>query len=268
MNDAVTLLRYFPDYRGDNSLFQKMVPLGAPWTDDIARDMDIVYFTMYSGIKNPSGFVKLNSTNDIANSSDIASILFSMYKEPWIRLWNAYTSEYTPLDNYNIKETVDRTETDDRNINKVNKFDSVVDSTADMTDTSSNTTSVEYGQQIDKTAIADEYNYGFNSGEKVPVHSTEETGEEKHSGTDTTTSNGTDTTDSTAKTTTDDSGNETTSDNSDIKENIQRTRQGNVGQNTYQELLSQEFELWKWNFYNQIFEDVDKYLALSVYTCH
>lgn len=48
-----------------------------------------------------------------------------------------------------------------------------------------------------------------------------------------------------------------------------RERSGNIGQNTYQELLRQEFELWKWNFYQQVFSDCDRILCLSVFgDCH
>lgn len=223
---------------------------------------------MYSGIKLPSSFVLINSTDDIANSQDIAALLYAMYSTPWKRLWDAYVSEYSPLDNYNIKEVVDRTESDDRTINKTNKYDSTVDGTDSATDTSSTTTEVEYGHEVNRTALADEYNYGFNSTEKVPAHSTEESGQDVNSGKDTTTANGTSTSEGTSKTVTDGSGSENTSDTNDITENIQRTRQGNVGQNTYQELLRQEFELWKWNFFTQVFEDVDKFLCLSVYSCH
>ena len=52
------MLSIFPNFLTSDSLFQKMVEMGAPWTIDIGKSMDISFFTMYSGDKLPSGFVR------------------------------------------------------------------------------------------------------------------------------------------------------------------------------------------------------------------
>lgn len=246
MNNSIHLRDYFPDFVGENSLFQKMVAQGAPWNTSIGEAMDRAYFTMYSGIKNPSEFVTLNMAGDVANSITIAAILYSMYGEPWTRLWEAYQTKYVPIDNYNIQETTTRTETDDRIINK----NTLSNGSSDGTDTTT------YGQNVDTTANAKSYTYGFNSTEKVPTGEQDESGTEANSGSDSISSTST----SESKVVDD------TTDTNDIKEDIQRTRTGNVGQNSYQELLRQEFDLWRWNFFTQVFEDVDKFLVLSVYS--
>lgn len=43
------------------------------------------------------------------------------------------------------------------------------------------------------------------------------------------------------------------------------TRHGTTGIFTPQQLISQEIELWQWNFYKQVFEDIDSILCLSIY---
>lgn len=246
MNNSIHLRDYFPDFVGENSLFQKMVAQGAPWTPSIGEAMDRAYFTMYSGLKNPSEFITLNMAGDVANSITIAAILYSMYGESWTRLWEAYKTKYIPIDNYNIQETTVRTEIDDRTINK----NTLSNGSSDGTDIT------RYGQNVETTANAKSYTYGFNSADRVPTGEQDESTTEANSGSDSISSTST----SESKVVDD------TTDTNDIKEDIQRTRTGNVGQNSYQELLRQEFELWRWNFFTQVFEDVDKFLVLSVYS--
>lgn len=305
MNNSIHLRDYFPDFVGENSLFQKMVVQGAPWDASIGEAMDRAYFTMYSGIKNPSEFVTLNLAGDVANSITIAAILYSIYGETWTRLWEAYKTKYTPIDNYNVQETVNTSRNSNRNISRTNDLTSTVDGTETQTtqqdgtegvtgnttngviSDASGTSALEHGEVINRTAEADSYTYGFNSQEKVPTAVQIETGEDTHSGTDTTTTTDHSTSDTTgtskSDTTTHVNGTiditskdvradktvEGTLDTNEGTEDIQCTRSGNVGQNSYQELLRQEFELWRWNFFTQVFEDVDKFLVLSVYSdCH
>lgn len=304
MSNKIHLREYFPNYLSTDSLFTKMSQLGAPWSQEVGQDMDDAYFTMYSGIKNPSEFVllHLNPDSDIANSLTLARILYGMYGDNWTKLWEAFKIKYTPIDNYSIQETVNTTRKSDRIINRTNDFTSTLDGTENQTSeqdgtqnisgstsgtstTDSNVTSaLEHGEQIQRDSETDSYTYGFNSSEKVPTDVQIESGTDTHSGTDTTTTTDhsvtetsgtskTDTTDHTSSTVDTskkdvraDKTIEDTTDNTDGTEDIQRTRQGNVGQNSYQELLRQEFELWRWNFFTQVFEDVDKFLVLSVYS--
>lgn len=299
-----SLVSYFPNYLSDDSLFTKMAILGAPWTSETGQDMDDAYFTMYSGIKNPSHFVTshLNPDTEIANSLTIARILWGIYGDSWTRLWEAYKVKYTPINNYDMLETITRTQNTDRTINRTNDYTSSVDgtekrtsendgtqnvtgSTTDTTTSDSNgTSSIEHGQVITRVAQAENFTYGFNSAEMVPTSVQKEQGTDTHSGTDTTTTtdHSESNSDGTLKTdtTTHESGTIDTSSNSakadktvedtldtdETKEDIQRSRQGNSGNYSYQELINQEFELWKWNFFLNIFNDVDRFLVLSVYS--
>lgn len=302
--NKVHLREYFPNYLSTDSLFTKMSTLGAPWTSEIGQDMDDAYFTMYSGIKNPSEFVTLhlNPDSDTANSLTIARILYGIYGSNWTKLWEAFKTKYVPIDNYNIEETISTTRNSARNVNTMNTLTSSVDGTENQiseqnntqnstgnttnnaTTDSNGTSSLEHGEQIKRNGETDSFTHGFNSQEKVPTDVQIDSSTDIHSGVDTTTTTDHSTSETTSTSKTDITDHSTgkvdvttnttrsdknigeTIDTNDGKEDIQRTRQGNVGQNSYQELLRQEFELWRWNFFTQVFEDVDKFLVLSVYS--
>lgn len=301
MNNSIHLVDYFPDFATENGLFQRMVAQGAPWPLSVGEAMDRAYFTMYSGIKNPSQFVKLNMAGDVANTITIAAILFGIYGDVWKRLWDSYKTQYNPIQNYNIDETIGRTSTNDRTITRTGSATSSVDGTEKTTtqdngtqgtvgtntnnvvSDESGTSTVEHGLLVTKDAEADNYTYGFNSPDKVPTGVVIEHGTDQDSGTDTTTTTGHSTSDNTGSSKVDvtisqtgesdtattsareDKSTEDTVDDSSIKEDITRQRSGNVGQNSYQELLSQEFQLWSWNYFMRVFEDCDRFLVLSVY---
>lgn len=304
MSSYNNLRSYFPNYLSTDSLFTKMSSLGAPWSSEVGQDMDDAYFTMYSGIKNPSEFVllHLNPDSETANSLTIARILYGIYGENWTKVWEAFKTKYNPIENYNMQETIDRTKTNDRVVGRDKDFTSNVDGTetetgeqddtqnvtgetgSNSTTDSNGTSSLEHGETVARTAQSDSFIFAFNSYEKSPTSSQIEEGSDTHSGTDTTTTidhsetstTGTSKTDSIGKTTTSrdlvskdvrvDKEAENITDTDDEKENQQLTRAGNIGVTTTQQMLQQEFELWRWNFFTQVFEDVDKFLTLSVYS--
>ena len=45
----------------------------------------------------------------------------------------------------------------------------------------------------------------------------------------------------------------------------QLTRSGNIGVTTSQQMAQSEIELWQWNFFEEVFKDVDTVLTLAVY---
>ena len=266
---ANNLISYFPQYLDAGAIFTQMVTLGAPWTSELGKEMDDAYLSMYSGLKTPSRFTVLHSVDGVASVDLIAKLLWGMYGQSWKRLWDGYTIQYSPIDNYNVQETMARTQNNDRDINKTTDTNSSVNGTVkDTTDMSESVNgSTQYGHVVQKTENDTKSVYGFDSQEAVPSEVTSATGTDTNSGTDTQT-NTTDTTgtvDTVTNNTTVGKITDVTSDTDNETENLQRTKTGNVGQNSYQELLRQEFDLWRWNFFTQVFEDCDKYLVLSVY---
>lgn len=269
-----TILEFFPNFTSTDSIFQKMVTLGAPWSDTVSLDMDLVYFTAYSGVKNASAFVKLNTSNGIVDSTTIARVLFSMYGETWKRLWDAYVLEYNPINNYNLNETVKTEKDDTRNISREinSNGTSQTDTTQDSETNDTINSTTNYGKVVNTDGTDKHSVWGYNSTDAVEANQDDHNNEETNSGSDSTNTTEKETVQSTGKVegTTTDKSTETTEDTLNGEENITRERSGNVGQNSYQDLLRQEFELWKWNFYSRVFEDCDKLLCLAFfeYGCH
>lgn len=303
------LYTYFPNYMVSGAIFSKMSQ--APWNaiQSTGLQMDIAYLASWSGSKSASSFVDQMSTNGIADSTSIATMLWALYGDSWTKLWDAFHLQYKPLDNYNITETINRTVSDDRTIERsIDTSDDVTstttasgtsdittkDTTSSETDTTSTTdttdketSTITYGKVDTVSSETDAFTYGFNSQEKVPTSVTTESSTDTQSGSDTTerddavnsatesktvlssTVDGTENIDTSSNekvvtndttTTTDD-----TTDKRSETEDISRTRSGTVGQYSYQELLRQEFELWKNNFFQMVFEDCDAFLTLSIY---
>lgn len=268
-NRKITLLDYFPNFRTTDSLFSKMVASGAPWTMEIGQQMDIAYFTMHSGLKSTSTFVRSNVVNDVVDSTALASILYSMYGQVWNRLWEAYVKEYNPINNYNLEETIESEKTNDRTIGRTVKDTGTSEITTDSsgTITDNGTSELEHGHVVNTTSDNLHSVFGFNSTDAVSAKKDEQTGSQTNSGTDTTTNQNKQV--SSSNSTVNSSSENNTKDDTEDKltgsENITRSKSGNVGQNSYQDLLRQEFELWKWNFFNRVFDDCDKYLVQSVF---
>ena len=266
---ANNLISYFPQYLDTGAIFAYMAILGAPWNAELGKEMDDAYLSMYSGVKTPSKFTVLHSVDGVASVESIAKLLWSMYGHTWKRLWDGYTIQYSPIDNYKVQETMARTQSNDRDINKTTDTNSSVNGTAkDTTDMNESVNgSIQHGHVVQKTENDTKSVYGFNSQEAVPSEASSVTGTDTNSGTDTqaSTTDTTGTVDTVTSNTSVGKITDVTSDTDAETENLQRTKTGNVGQNSYQELLRQEFDLWRWNFFTQVFEDCDKYLVLSVY---
>lgn len=79
------------------------------------------------------------------------------------------------------------------------------------------------------------------------------------------TEKGTDTTDRTNTDTYNRSYTETGTDTTAGTSTRKLTRSGNIGTNTFQNLLQQERNLWMYDFFEQIFKDVDSVLTIPIY---
>lgn len=203
-----------------------------PWKDVETVDntvLDIAYFGNHSGAKFCAPIVKLSIDADTGFVTEaarvtIAKILISKYLQNWKHLWETNVAVYTPIHNYDMTES--------RNL-----------ITADSMSENGNSN----GQDVTahgRTQTEMDYRYGLNTDTDDPkpsdkMHTTE-------------------------------GGNTTnTSANSDARNRVnageeQETmhRAGNIGVTTTQKLIQEERDLWLWNFFDQVFNDLDRELAL------
>lgn len=259
----IPLRDYFPEYES-GAIFSSMPD--APWvSDNIGLQLDIAYFASWSGDKPATKFVDRMSTNGVADTEKVATILWKLYGDAWTKLYNAFKLDYTPTDNYNISETIDSNKTDNKITNDNGSINTTTSSTDSSTTTTEETTTVQYGKVDTVNGESDTYTYGFNSENQVPTTAVIDKNTDTQSGQDTTTRNGTSTTNGTSSGTTGTvTGNKEIVDGTET-ENITRNRTGNIGQTSYQDLIRQELELRKWSFFRQLFEDCDRFLVLSIY---
>lgn len=420
IDKLATLRTYYPEYLTTGGLFTRMPD--APWVPaNVSLEMDMMYFGHHSGRKFASEFVRELSTDGVLDQQKLATAIWSIFGKNWQRLWDVFTAQYEPIENYNMQEVIERQRTGDHVANRKTDTASQVDGTesgestseksqttsdkgivsetGEVTGTTSGTNSqttvttdkettttqygkvtsreanasgttdddtttqygrivntkgsssqtesstdvTEYGHVVQTDSESDLYAYGFNSAEKVPTNVTIDTSKETNSGTDKTThdgntessttgnesqsgsdtvtrdisskneesgkeelsgsdtitrnfsgnvmvngstsgsstdnttltrnttnegtASGTDTVNSSGKTSSTGSENvmDDLSENEKENEEIITSRRGNIGVTTSQQMLEQDINLWKWNFYEQVFMDCDRVLTLSVF---
>lgn len=236
-----------------------------------------------------------------AQRTIIAQTVYQMFIKKWDRLWDLYNIEYNPIHDYNLVEnetiegeneqTVGMTGTDRHDISR-SETDGGTDSTT-TTETIANTgtdTTVVDGETTDtgtvgvsETTNTERGIYGFNSStdqgsdtEDVTHNSTETRNLAGTNDTTTTETKNLQTTDNTTEARTRNLTHSAT--NSDVQtRNLQdetsgshnSTRElqksGNIGFNKPQEMLTAELELWQWNFFKSVFEDIDTVLTMCIY---
>lgn len=217
--------------------------------------LDISYFGNHSGGKFCSPLVKLLIDDDgvvpAAARQTIAKILLTKYLTNWTRLWQTNVVSYSPINNYDMTETRDLTTTADN----VETVDDDTSHTGTDTTQYGRVQSTQHGRTTDEIG----YQYGLNTTEYETNRSDQTTTEEggttvlTNSGSDVNTLNLTDATDKT-----------TTQDNEGTEHEVTH-RIGNIGVTTNQKLIEDERNLWLWNFFDQIFKDLDRELALAIH---
>lgn len=202
-----------------------------PWANAENVDnsvLDVAYFGNHSGGKFCSPLVKLLINDEGVIPSEarvmIAKILISKYLNNWNHLWETNVAVYTPIHNYDM--------TENRNLR-------TADSMAEKADSVGNDT-INHG----RTQTEMDYKYGLNTDTENPrpsdkIHTSE-------GGSTVTNSSGTD--------------NRNRVDAGEEEETIHRA--GNIGVTTTQKLIQEERDLWLWNFFDQVFNDLDMELAL------
>lgn len=257
-SDPEPILRdVFDGWELGTGLFSFLAAQGTmPWANAENVDnsvLDIAYFGNHSGGKFCAPLVKLliNDEGVIPTAArvTIAKILISKYLNNWNHLWETNVAVYSPIHNYDMHEERDLATTADN----VETTDGELSRTGTEGLTHGMVESTQHGRTEDNV----NYKYGLNTTVYQQNRSDENVSTE--GGTTTTTDSGTDTT---TRNLVDSTDQKVTEDNEGT-EHEETHRYGNIGVTTTQKLLQEERNLWLWNFFDEVFNDLDKELALA-----
>ena len=231
----IPLLREaFADWKIVDGIFGALSTLGEemPWDDHAeAETLDIEYFGNHSGGKFVAPVVMnlLGDTESLLDADRIvlAKIIWTKFGEPWKHLWETNVVVYNPIHNYNMSET--------RHLER--------DDTGTQDDSTSSVDTITHGRTNEVT----DFTYGMNNADELGKRSSRTTSQE--GGTTSTSGTG--------------SLDRDTTDNRVEDETI--TRAGNIGVTTTQQMLTADRELWLWNYFDQVYKDIDSVLALPFY---
>ena len=278
--------------------FIKSMPATAPWaeaTPDVAS-LDSLYLYQHSGEKYIAPlmnmFLASDGKLDQTGITNCSKMIAALWYDKWTRLWEVNTAEFNPIENYNMHEEED-TEPTGTETSEVTLSGTETDThTKSGSETNTRTESGSEGKTLShtghdtvRTQGTDTNNkesnsvYGFNSQTAVPAS-------EKSVNTDQTVTTTPGVTDTENKTftnrqTTDtetflnrqdqDQKTFTNRKNTEVKSFEDRNthreldRTGNIGVTTNQQMLQSSLELWQWNFWLQVFEDIDSTICLDCY---
>ena len=274
----------YPQMIQGNGIMTDLTSYDVPWKEaTFVSLLDICYYS-HSAQKNVSPIV-----NDICETvpltseerTTLAGMIYHMFAFKWNRLYGLYSEEYNPINNYRMHEdeTVERdvssSGTDTGTVNNANTG-TIGDSGTDtgtltkVTDGEVKNTGTQTNSGSSNTADGI---FGFNSSVSVGSNTSDNTNS------NTRTDNLTETDDTTVTETHNlASVNTRTLNTVDLEtrnlansrlesDDTDRsmTREGTTGIYTPQQLINEEIELWQWNFYRQVFEDIDSILCLSIY---
>lgn len=230
----ITLNEAYSNYETRGGLFKYDYVGNLPWGSIITGpQLDILYFDTHSGERFCSRIITRRVGDAGSLSSEdrkaIAALVYARFKTQWERLWATMTPKYEPLTNYKMTEDETGTHTDTRTPDLTRKHTG--------TDTDEGSTTLNTQNNL----------WGFNSESSIPSDMQDSTN----------TANNTNTRDLTDT--------ETGTDVTAGENTRKLTRTGNIGTNTFQNLLQQERNLWMFDFFEQVFKDVDSVLTIPIY---
>ena len=283
------LTEAFPNWLVGEGIFSELSKLSVPWSTN-SIDLDLEYFGNHSGDKIISPLVSKLLVNDKLTSDSItrlASIIFSLNGDNWSRLYSALQEEYKALQNYNGDETrtVTTTDTGTDTFSHTGNEKNTLNDSSSNTRTGSESLESSGSDSLSKTGtvgsqgsnLSDNNVFGFNSSSSVPSDSSNSSNNstDTYNLSDKTSYGKKDTkvynnvSDSGSRESTNTVSNESSdTETKNLQTNTSETfhREGNLGVTTSQQMLESEFELrMKYRFFDVVFADVDKTLALQIY---
>lgn len=233
--DVPLLREAFVDWKIGDGIFEALSSIGVdlPWGSSVdSTVLDIEYFGNRSGGKFVAPVI-MNLLGDETELLDtdrqlLARIIWTKFGEPWKHLWATNVVAYNPIHNYDM--------TDVRTL---------IREDAEQSDDTRNTVD---STEFENTGETNDFVYGMNSDQDGPGRrdtrgNSTEGGENTSVGSSTGEANRTKNTDEV----------ETTA------------RSGNIGVTTTQAMIESERSVWMWNFFDQVYKDIDSVLALPFY---
>ena len=268
----VTLSEAFSDYTTKGGLFSNIGNL--PWSSImVGAQMDVLYFDSHSGERYCSNLIVKRVGDDNSLSTQdrrtIATLVYARFRSQWNRLWSTMNPTYDPYTNYQMQETEEGTNNSVRTPD-LTKGDTGTVQTSGQDKRTPNLTKTDTGTvKDDGSATNTNQNnlWGFNSSTSVPSDMADGSAASENTNTRnlTETETGTDTTDRTNTDTYNRSYTETGTDTTAGTSSRKLTRTGNIGTNTFQNLIQQERNIWMYDFFEQVFKDVDSVLTIPIY---
>ena len=268
----VTLNEAFSDYETKSGLFSNIDKL--PWSSIMTgSQMDALYFGAHSGERFGSRIITSRVDDDgslsYTNRKVTSRLIYAMFGTQWSHLWATMNPTFDPLTNYKMEETVEGTESSTRTPDLTKGDTGTVQTTGQDKRTPDLSRKGTGTVKDDGSATNNNQNgiWGFNSSTSVPSDMSDGTATNENTTTRdlTETETGTDTTERTNTDTYNRSYTETGTDTTAGTSSRKLTRTGNIGTNTFQNLLQQERNLWMYDFFEQVFKDVDSVLTIPIY---
>ncbi len=227
--------------------------------------LDALYMTVHSGNKVASPLVeyyyKAGNGSQPYVLLGLVATLVQLFGEKWNKLYSTVSVQIDALNDIDITETVQREESAE----SIESYSSDTSSGGTTESTGSNVTTYDSTTKTQNTAQSD-YNdaiFAFNSDVKAPTSKRDSINvnlsTQERLGDDTVSNTSSTNTETTAET--------NATSNKDTNIGVEQTtkRIGTSGSRTKQELIKQQREMLLYNFYKQMFNDMDSVLTIPVY---
>lgn len=230
----------------------------------ITKDqLDILFFSEYSQKRIAPIVLNYVEDESISEQSmfELSKVILAYYKYSWDKMIAMMEIEYDPIHNFSDDLTEKIGDTDKKTIDSNDTLKQTGDGTKTRTDNLTSTDTKDLSEVTNGT-VEDKI-AGFNSSTYANKDHESDNQTVKNTGTDTTVNTGTQATAEERNFTNTSEGKEVTDDKYTRDRTV--TRKGNIGNITTQQMLTQEMELWKWNFIHQVLENVRDLTTIAVY---
>lgn len=267
MMGLIKLNEVYDNWINGDGVFTDLASFDVPWseeeTESLVSNLNMAYHGSHSGDKNISPIIyKFLKSEDEHTREKLAGIIFTMYNDKWLRLWDLMKLEYNPIENYNMTENETPAETT-HTVTPAETTETITPAETTETITPAETTTETKPPRI----INEEKVSAFNSSDYVDRTLSTSDGDTNSKGTE---SIDVDAAGSnkfevdaagTNKVEVDEAGTDVFT----VQNARELTRSGNIGVTTSQQMAQSEIELRKWLYYESVFNDIDNVLTLSIY---